>query len=125
MPSQRAEANTVSIPKRTVNIFTSLGAALIIGISGILFNLVTDNVRLNERLTQLERFGPGTGLRFTKQDGDRLALQILGNSTEIRDIRIWKNNHTEWGRELVGHFRQINKDHEERIDKLEEFRNGD
>lgn len=77
---QEQRANTVSIPRSTAN--TILGAVLsLVVAAGIGYVALRDVVTtLEARVSHLEDFGPRTGGRFTKQDGNDMKA-------DIRDIR--------------------------------------
>ena len=68
---------------------------------------------MDQRITQLEAFGPNTGERFTKSDGDMLR-------GEIQDLRRWRQAHTEFGYEVVGRWEAWHADHKRRLDLIEQ-----
>ena len=76
--------DTVQVSRTAFKLATTLVTAFILAISGILWNIVLDNVRLNGRVTQLELFGPSSGKRFTKDDGDKVEKRHLVDMMDVR-----------------------------------------
>lgn len=75
-PEERRE-DSVALPRSTVKIVTGVLSSLILGVGLVLWNLVLDNVRINEQLKQLDAFGPKAGDRFTAKEGTELKRWIL------------------------------------------------
>ena len=117
--SYERRADTVAIPRPAFKFATTLAIALIVGVSGILYNLVVNHVRLSDRVDFLERFGPQSGDRFTKSDGDNLARRIDGQTRDIAKINEWVIGHEAWGKRKTGEWDIQHRNHEKRLDRLE------
>lgn len=68
--------NSVAISRQTANRLVTLGIAILLGVTGVLWNVVRDSIRMAQQLEYLEKFGPGTGSRFTYQDGQELRKDL-------------------------------------------------
>lgn len=109
---QERREDSVAIPRTAFRFAITLAAAFIVAVSSILWTVVLDSVRHDDRLTALEQFGPKRGDRFTKADGEHL-------SAEIDKIDEWILTHVQWGRSIVGEWNAVLREHARRIDKLE------
>ena len=69
-------ADTVAISRATANRLVALGAAVLLAVSGAFWGVVRDSIRMAQQIAYLEKFGPGTGQRFTYQDGQELREMI-------------------------------------------------
>ena len=69
-------ADTVAISRATANRLVALGAAILLGVAGVLWGVVRDSIRMAQQITYLEKFGPGTGKRFTYEDGQELREML-------------------------------------------------
>ena len=82
---ERNRADTLS--KRALNWLSMVSAGAFLGTAGALYNVNNDIVRLNEAVEYLKAFGPGTGKRFTWEDGKELRIETTLLRAEIRRLR--------------------------------------
>ena len=86
--------------------------ALTIGTGSVLWTFVSDHIRLAERVAFLERFGPGTGNRFTAEDGKRMEARI-------HVIEVAKADHDARANNLIGRWEQTFLSIDKRLDAVE------
>ena len=105
--------DTVAIPRQAITFAAALAVSLLAGVGAVLWNVTSASISVNERVAQLESFGPHSGERFTKADGDMLRR-------EIQELRTWRQAHTEFGYEVVGRWDAWHQDHKRRLDLIEQ-----
>ena len=105
--------DTLAIPRQAVQFAAALAVLLLSGVGAVLWNVTTATITLDQRVAQLEQFGPNTGERFTKTDGDRMR-------DEIRKLRDWREQHMEYGFEVMSRWDKMHAEHTRRLDILDE-----
>jgi hypothetical protein len=106
-------ADTLAIPRQAVQFAAALAVLLLGGVGAVLWNVTTAAITLDQRVEQLEQFGPNTGERFTKADGDRMR-------DEIRKLRDWREQHMEFGFEVMSEWNKLHAEHTRRLDLMDE-----
>lgn len=119
-------SGAVALPGSTIKLAAALVAALIIGVTSVLWNIVLDFQRLDERVSALMEFGPRTGERFTKDDGERLGEKI---DTLRRDLtnHIRQPHHAFAGQRIKAlnqNVKTLNNDVRRIEDEVQKMRNG-
>ena len=112
MATERRE-DTLAIPRQAVQFAAALAALLLSGVGAVLWNVTTATITLDQRVAQLEQFGPNTGERFTKTDGDRMR-------DEIRKLRDWRDEHMKYGFEVMEKWNELHHEHARRLDLMDE-----
>lgn len=112
MAAEFERTDTVAISRRAVQLFTALVTAGLVWVGTVFWELNLEYVRHSERLAKLEEFGPKSGERFTANDGRQ-------HGRRLSELEAWRHAHEQWGREKVGEWHQLHKDHMRRINRLE------
>jgi len=105
-------SDTVAIPRPAITFAAALAVSMLAGVGAVLWSVTSASISLDQRVAQLESFGPQSGARFTRADGEALRR-------EIEELRNWRQAHTEFGYEVVGRWDAWLQDHKRRIDLLE------
>ena len=113
MVATERREDTVAIPRQAITFAAALAVSVLAGVGAVLWNVTSTSISVNERVAQLESFGPKSGERFTKDDGDMLRR-------EVQALRDWRQAHTEFGFEIVGRWEAWHADHRRRLDLLEQ-----
>lgn len=113
--NRERRANAIAIPRSAATIFATVVAALILGVGRVLYDQHVSHIQLTERVKHLETFGPGTGKRFTYEDGQEHARRIIR-------LEEWRDQHVRWGAETSGEWRSTFKEHDRRLNRLENNR---
>ena len=103
--------DTVAIPRQAFTFIAALATALIIAVAGVLWNVTTESIRVDERVTHLE-VEAAKGDRFTAAQGAVLRK-------EIRELQAWRQAHSDWGREKTGTWDQLHREAQRRLNAIE------
>lgn len=104
-PEQRR--NTVAISRQAASFAATLAATAFIGISTVFYqrglvlaDLTAKQEAQKERIDELKRFGPGTGRRFTWDDGVELKRELREVKDDLREIHKLQTAHGTQGAHL-------------------------
>ena len=103
-PEER-RIDTVAVSRKALQFISTLAVAACVGISGALYGINNSVVRLTEQVKYLSQFGPGTGKRFTWDDGQEVKADMKLLRQEIQAQRADVNSHKNQGAHNVADSR--------------------
>ena len=126
-------ADTLAVSGQAAKIVVTVVSAGLIALGGLIFRVsgsVADLAGELRHMNQIEQIRHEAiavqiedierdlasfkkpGGRFTAQDGKR-------HEARIRGLEVYRQQHSEWGRELTGQWRQQNTEQDRRLERLE------
>ena len=124
---EERRADTVAVSRKAFQFWTALATAAFMGASGAIYSINNDVVRLSENIKFLNSFGPGTGKRFTADDGDAVKEDLAELKRWVLEMQKSVSAHHAKGEHPFAD-RRLNElerwriDHHEKHDKTDQFR---
>lgn len=110
-PERRANSDTVAIPRQAITFLAALAALLLGGVGSVLWSVTSASISVDQRLSHIEA-EINKGDRFTAAEGE-------AHDDRLKSLEKWRQEHTEFGYDVVGRWTTLHREYQRRLDRLE------